>query len=540
MYCRVMEVNLATRAHWGDLADMNLAGLVRLSFEPDLGKEQPTRAYMTGRDIKGRDEQEKDCRSYVESRKGNYVFTYEEPDTSAFKRRPVRLPDGRTVYRVVRPVLEGALEDLKRGETADGHPLDGLVVYDIDRLTRDNRHLEDCIEVVEHFDRPILDITGTLDLLTDNGRTVARIVVATYNKQSADAGRRIRRKHQALQQAGIPVGGQRPFGWQDDKRTLHPKEAELLRAAVRRVLAGGSISGTVVEWNEKGITSPKGKSWTRSKITAIFRNPRICGLRARRVEQYDPERDRQYYDMEIVRDPDGKPVVGQWEPIITVEEWEALTEIVGRNHNHAYDLNSRKYLLTGVLRCGKDGCGTPLRAVRVLESPKERRPGRFTYGCPSRADGGCGGIGIDGPKTDEYVIEAVVAKYEREALERDAQSAPAPWPREAELAQARQSINDLTAAWRERPQKISSGRYFALLPDLEREEHELTAERDKWRAREFAATAKPLDLREKWDGLTLPERRAYVKEALVCVVVNPSTGVKRWKPERLDPVWREE
>jgi hypothetical protein len=101
-----MDAKLSTRAHWGDLEGMNFAGLVRLSFEPDYGKEpEPKRGkgYMTGRDIKGRDEQEKDCGGYVEHRKGRYVYTYEEPDTSAFKRRPVRLPDGRTVYRVIRP-----------------------------------------------------------------------------------------------------------------------------------------------------------------------------------------------------------------------------------------------------------------------------------------------------------------------------------------------------------------------------------------------------------------------------------------------------
>ncbi len=538
-----MDATLITRAHWGDLEGMHFAGLVRLSFEPDLGKDEtPKRAkrYMTGRDIKGRDEQEKDCQGYVEHRRGTYVYTYEEPDTSAFKRRPVRLPDGRTVYRVIRPVFEGALEDLKRGQTPDGQQLDGLVVYDIDRLTRDNRHLEDCIEVVEHFDRPIIDITGTLDLLTDNGRTVARIVVATYNKQSADSGRRIRRKHQALQQAGIPVGGQRPFGWQDDKRTLHPKEAEILRAAVKRVLAGGSLSGTVVEWNEKGITSPRGKSWTRSKLISVFRNPRICGLRARRIEYYDPDRDRQYFDMEIVRNADGEPVIGQWEPIISVEEWEALTEIVGRNHNHAYDSNARTYLLTGILRCGKPDCGKPMRATKIQQSPKERRPGIYNYGCSSKADGGCGGVSINGPHTDKYIVEAVIAKYEREAAERNAKVVPKPWPREAELREVRQSIQDLTAAWRARPQQISSARYFALMPELEAEERALSAERDQWRAREYAATAKPLDLREKWDDLTLPEQRAYIKEALVCVVVHPSTGMKRWKPERLDPVWREE
>ncbi len=75
-------------------------------------------------------------------------------------------------------------------------------MYDIDRLTRDSRNLEDAIEVVEHFGKPIIDITGSLDLLTDNGRTMARVIVATANKSSADTARRVRRKHQAMQRPG--------------------------------------------------------------------------------------------------------------------------------------------------------------------------------------------------------------------------------------------------------------------------------------------------------------------------------------------------
>jgi DNA invertase Pin-like site-specific DNA recombinase len=43
------------------------------------------------------------------------------------------------------------LDDLKRGVTPNGERVDGLIVYDIDRLTRDNRHLEDAIEVVQNF-----------------------------------------------------------------------------------------------------------------------------------------------------------------------------------------------------------------------------------------------------------------------------------------------------------------------------------------------------------------------------------------------------
>ncbi|MGW3170949.1 hypothetical protein [Streptomyces sp. NPDC001153] len=42
---------------------------------------------------------------------------------------------------------------------------------------------------MEHYHRPIIDITGTLDLLTDNGRAMARVIVAMANKQSlADTG----------------------------------------------------------------------------------------------------------------------------------------------------------------------------------------------------------------------------------------------------------------------------------------------------------------------------------------------------------------
>jgi hypothetical protein len=92
MYGLAMASELVKRANWGDLSGMNFAGLVRLSFEPHRG--------------------------------------------------------------VIRPVFEGALDDLKRGIAPNGERLDGLVVYDIDRLTQDNRHLEDAIEVVEEQQAP--------------------------------------------------------------------------------------------------------------------------------------------------------------------------------------------------------------------------------------------------------------------------------------------------------------------------------------------------------------------------------------------------
>ncbi|GLW94794.1 recombinase family protein [Actinokineospora globicatena] len=521
------------RADWGDLSGLNIAGLVRLSFE--LDQTAPTQVF-TGKDIRGRDEQEKDCRAYVESRGGTYAYTYIEPDTSAWKRKRVRLPDGRTVYRVIRPVFDGALEDLKRGHTPDGTPIDGLIVYDIDRLTRDNRHLEDAIEVVEHFRRPIIDIAGTLDLLTDNGRTVARIVVATNNKQSADTSRRVKRKHRALEQAGIPTGGRRPFGWNDDKRTLNQREADLIRESAQRIIKGAPLGAITVDWNNRGFTTTLGNRWMNQTVKVVFRNPRLCGYRSRNVRETDPDTGFDTFRTETVLDPDGNPVIGQFDPILTVAEWEAVTAIIGANAKSGRGTNARVYLLTGTLRCGKPDCEGKLRGQKAHQS-RVKDPNRFYYTCAAKQQGGCGGgVSIPGNETDEWVTAAIISKYELEAQRRSAQTEPEPWPQEAELAEVRADLDELSKARKDR--RITAARYFAMLPDLEAQEQALLTDRTHWLAR-TAPNPTHATIREDWPTYPLAHRRALVKEALAAILVHPANGRRGFTPDRLELIWRD-
>ncbi len=547
-----MTDDLVQRAHWGDLEGQNWAGLVRLSLEAEDELATATRGTVpgpsagngkkwrpaTGRDIKSRDEQEKDARRFVESRGGRYVHTYEEPDTSAWKRKRVRHPDGTVAYRVIRPVFEGALEDLKRGTAPDGERLDGLIVYDIDRLTRDNRHLEDAIEVVENFRRPIIDITGTLDLLTDNGRTVARLLVTVANKSSADTARRVRRKHHALQQAGIPTGSSRPFGYKDDKRTLEPKEAAAIRKAVERVLTGASPRTIAADWNKQGITTTRGNTWSKETVKQVLRNPRICGYRSRKVREFNPEAGTESVRVEPVLDDDGEPVKGQWDAIIAVTDWEAVTEAIGRNPEPGDSYNARKYLGSGVLRCDKDGCGGRLRAQKAPASRKKPE-GFFYYTCPDKRSGyGCGGVRISGPDTDQALKMLVIAKYEEEAQEREATAVPEQWEGEEALARIREDIED----WTERRERrlVSKERFFAFLAKAEATERRLVNERNEWRRRALRAKGKPVDLRRVWNDLDFVEKRAYVEKTLLTVLVSPAVrpGGPVW--DRLTPIYREE
>src|SRR5580658_2203373 len=162
---------------------------------------------------------------------------YPENDTTAFKKKRIRLPNGRSVWRVIRPEFRRMLEDYEDGR------IDGVIFYDLDRLARQPRDLEDLIDLVEYYKRPVETVTGQLDLRTSNGRTMARVLVAMATKSSEDTSRRVARAQLQQAQSGQArrKGGHRPFGYRPD-RTLDPDEAQLLRNGAARFVAGETWS----------------------------------------------------------------------------------------------------------------------------------------------------------------------------------------------------------------------------------------------------------------------------------------------------------
>lgn len=529
MYPKHMSADLVRRAHRGDLTGMNFATLARLSSESRYRKhlkdqaEGSSRGPRTGMDINNRDEQVADCTNAVESQGGQLIYVYDEPHTSAYKRKRVKLDDGRIVYRVVRPVYQQALEDLRKGFAPNGQRLDGLMVPDLDRLTRDNRDLEDSIDVVVHAGRPILDLSGALDLLTDQGRTNARVIVAFKNAQSADTARRVKRKHQALQREGIPAGGPRPFGWQEDRRSLHPVEAPLLRTAVREILGGKSVASVAARWNQTGITTAQGKKWRAVSLKSVLRNPRMAGYRMITVTNSNDDEQTLSRHAVTLYDEQGQPVRGQWDPMISVQDWKDLTALIGEAPQRGDGKNARVYLLTGTLRCGNDGCDTLLRGTKAPASAGKPE-GFFWYTCVDKGHGGCGGLKIDGPKTDTAVTKIVIAKYEQEAAEREATAVPQQWDKDHDLERVREDIAEAKAARRAR--KISAERYYADLAEYEAEEKALLREKGAFIRRAHAAAGAPVNLRKDWDEerLTLAEKRMYIERTLSAVIVHPARG----------------
>ena len=205
-----------------------------------------------------------------------------ENDTSAFRRRVIELPDGSTGLRTVRPEFRRALAMLQSGEA------DGLLAYDLDRLARDPRDLEDLIDVVEaHPQRvPVESVTGSLRLANDADVSMARIMVSIANKSSRDTARRVSRARLRQAQAGSFGGGSRRYGYTPDGMGLVPREAAVIRRCADALLAGASLRSVTRDLRQEGIPSVSGAAWSPESLRSVLLKPSVAGIAVHRGKRW--------------------------------------------------------------------------------------------------------------------------------------------------------------------------------------------------------------------------------------------------------------
>ncbi|WP_067256649.1 recombinase family protein [Streptomyces sp. DSM 15324] len=475
------------------------SGAIRVGIYTRISKDDEAEGLGVAR-------QEEDCRLHCAARGWEVAKVYEDNDLSAYKRRTVR------------PEFRQMLQDLKAGR------IDGVVAWDIDRFTRQPRELEAWIDEYEDAERRkrhlVFDsVSATdIDLSTENGRFIARIKVAIANKTSADTSKRTKRKHLELATKGKLPGGRAPYGWnREDRRTLVPEEAENLRKAVRDFVSGIRWASIARDWRDRGVRSHSGGVFDDSKIKRMLVNPRICGYRM--------------HQGEVFLDESGAPVVGDWEPIITPDDWYLLMEKVKRESEGRVPRdNATKYLLSGIARCGR--CGTRMRAFPSYR--KSKTSSQFKYACPGKNDGGCGGVARVGEPVDRLVRNAVFLSSDK-ALANLRERVPE-WAKEEELAALERDMAEFKQAWQEK--RMSAARYIALTEDLEKQIAELHRERAVHRAEAATFSVGPIGVRERWEGLTIEQQRAAVLEVFRAVIIKPASNGPIFDPADIEPVLR--
>jgi DNA invertase Pin-like site-specific DNA recombinase len=271
--------------------------------------------------------QEEDCRKLADLRGWEVVAVEHDISKSAYSGKE-------------RPAWERVLDMIRSGE------VEVVVAWHMDRMTRSMLDLETLILLAEEHNVGISTVTGDIDLTTDVGRMVARILAAVARAEVERKGARQKRANLQRAQAGIfRSTGFRPFGYTLDGEVVE-HEAALIREAAEDVLNGAPLRAIVRRWKELEVPTARSRKnmdgWTHNSVRSILLNPRNAALST--------------YDGEVV----GK---GQWEPIITEETHVLLVATLtdpARSRGDKTLGNKPRNLLSGIATCGE--CGHPVEA----------------------------------------------------------------------------------------------------------------------------------------------------------------------------------
>ena len=173
-----------------------------------------------------------------------------------------------------RPAYQQMLDDIRTGKVTS------VAVWDLDRLYRQPRELEDLIDLADEKGLLLATVTGDADLSTDNGRLYARIKGAVGKSEIERKAARQRRAARQKAENGLPHWT-RAFGYLGDTHQLDPHTAPLVKQAYAALLAGSSLKDIARIFNDAGAHGLKnGKPWTPSTVSLFLRAPRNAGLRS--------------------------------------------------------------------------------------------------------------------------------------------------------------------------------------------------------------------------------------------------------------------
>jgi site-specific DNA recombinase len=431
-------------------------------------------------DMLGVSRQERLCRDKAGVLGWEVVEVYVDDDISAWsgKRRPS--------YRRM-------LEDIASGR------ITGMVVYDLDRLHRRPKELEEFIEVCERAGvKSLATVSGDVDLSTEHGRLHARIMGAVAMGSSDATSRRLKDKHDEMATNGLPHGP-RTFGYQSDRMHVDPIEAGVIREMIQRVFTGESARSIALDLNARGVRGAGGGKWDSTGVRGLIKNPRLAGLRVHRGAVVGP---------------------GAWEPIIdaaTHERIKAYYDDPMRKVNRP----PRVRLLTGLVYCGL--CNSRLNysgklgQLRCFKSP---------------ANGACGRVFINAQYTEDYVTSMVLASGRELLLKRKAESGEAEVLKEiARLEDRKDELGDMYAKGElERPDYSTA--YRAITGRLTLARKELNAINVEM------AVDKALSAITAWDTATLDQRRLVLMRYLERVrVMRVGKESGAFDPNRIQLDW---
>lgn len=370
--------------------------------------------------------------------------------------------------------------------------------------------------------------TEDFDPSTSTGRFTRNQLLLIAELQSEQIGDSWRATHQKRRRDGLPHMTHPRFGYRylrEERRYVPvPEEAEILRHAYERIVAGVPIRSVARELNARGIRTTKGELWSPTSLSRMLDTGFAAGLiRGRSIPKPGHV---QLKDFDIW-------LPGAHEAVISRDLWEAYRQRRFANADLPPRLRVASRALSGLVYCGLcEDAGRPRRMASTFSG----RWNRHAWTCCLVRD-----TKAHRPvnMNDELVMAAVWDWINREIEDREAAEVTRAAQRkarakkvavdvqrhEAHLAQLTKRRRNLTRQLADADTGVDQDDVKALLAETAIEIAKVTALLDAAKA-ELAGERDALidvfrGLREEWGEFEPHERREILSKVIDKVLVYP-------------------
>ena len=339
-------------------------------------------------------------------------------------------------------------------EAAKKHEFRAIIVYRLDRISRNVGDFSKLIEELSHLDIAFVSLREQFDTNSPMGRAMMYIASVFSQLERETIAERIRDNMHELAKTGRWLGGTTPTGYCSEsvknvtvdgktkkscKLKLIQEEAELVRTIYSLFLETRSLTLTEAELLRRRVTTRRGNQFTRFSIKGILQNP-VYLIADQTACDYFTQQGAELFsdstafdgihgilaynrtDQEKGRATVYRPIhewiisVGDHPGLISSAEWLRVQNLLAENRSKGYRRpRSNTALMTGLLFCD---CGSRMYPKLTKRRMADGTP-LYSYVCKlkERSQGSrCSGKNVNGNLLDEMVIEQVKALGEDNSI----------------------------------------------------------------------------------------------------------------------------
>lgn len=371
------------------------------------------------------------CRDYIKTHipeaKDNDISVYED--------------EGFSAKNFDRPQFKEMMK------TAENDPFDYIIVYRLDRISRNVGDFANLIERLNEMNTAFICIKEQFDTSTPMGRAMMNISAVFAQLERETIAERIRDNIILLARTGRWLGGVAPLGFTGEKIEikdaenkkryvfkLAPIKSEIktVKAIYEKFLEFHSLTKTVSWLITHGIKTRENNDFRVRAVKDILKNPVYCTADEASRDYFSDlgcgvcftkeEADGRHGIMPFCRTvQSGKKTrrnppdewiisIGKHKGIISSEIWIKTQSLLGENASKSFYRPSRNEtaIFTGLVKCGE--CGHNMRPrVNCRSDNADSR--RFSYMCEYKErsrKSKCGMCNVSGNALDKIVCEKIL------------------------------------------------------------------------------------------------------------------------------------